>query len=58
MKKAIVVGGSMAGMLAGNMLIRQGWEVEILERTKEGLEAGEPGSCRNVPSSPRLGAPG
>ena len=24
MKKAIIVGGSMAGMLAGNMLIRQG----------------------------------
>ena len=39
MKKAIIVGGSMAGMLAGNMLIRQGWAVEILERTKEGLEA-------------------
>ena len=39
MRKAIIVGGSMAGMLAGNMLIRQGWEVEILERTKEGLEA-------------------
>lgn len=39
MKKAIIVGGSMAGMLAGNMLIRQGWEVDILERTREGLEA-------------------
>jgi len=39
MKKAIIVGGSMAGMLAGNMLIRQGWEVDILERSKEGLEA-------------------
>src|SRR5918997_4747439 len=39
MKKAIIVGGSMAGMLAGNMLIRQGWAVDILERTKEGLEA-------------------
>ena len=39
MKKAIIVGGSMAGMLAGNMLIRQGWEVEILERSREGLEA-------------------
>jgi 2-polyprenyl-6-methoxyphenol hydroxylase-like FAD-dependent oxidoreductase len=38
MKKAIIVGGSMAGMLAGNMLFRQGWEVGILERTKEGLE--------------------
>ena len=39
MKKAIIVGGSMAGLLAGNMLIRQGWTVEILERTREGLEA-------------------
>ena len=39
MKKAIIVGGSMAGMLAGNMLVRQGWAVDILERTKEGLEA-------------------
>jgi 2-polyprenyl-6-methoxyphenol hydroxylase-like FAD-dependent oxidoreductase len=39
MKKAIIVGGSMAGMLAGNMLIRQGWAVEILQRTKEGPEA-------------------
>src|SRR6476659_4809386 len=39
MKKAIIVGGSMAGVLAGSMLVRQGWRVEILERTKEGLEA-------------------
>ncbi len=39
MKKAIIVGGSMAGMLAGNMLVREGWAVEILERSREGLEA-------------------
>jgi 2-polyprenyl-6-methoxyphenol hydroxylase-like FAD-dependent oxidoreductase len=39
MKKAIIVGGSMAGMLAGDMLIRQGWAVDILERTRLGLEA-------------------
>src|SRR5215210_3083280 len=39
MKRAIIVGGSMGGMLAGNMLIREGWSVEILERTKGGLEA-------------------
>jgi hypothetical protein len=39
MKKAIIVGGSMAGMLVGNMLIRQGWDLEILERSREGLEA-------------------
>lgn len=39
MKKAIIVGGSMGGLLAGNMLVREGWTVEILERTREGLEA-------------------
>jgi 2-polyprenyl-6-methoxyphenol hydroxylase-like FAD-dependent oxidoreductase len=38
MNKAVVVGGSMAGMLVGNMLVRQGWKVDILERTREGLE--------------------
>ena len=39
MKKAIVVGGSMGGLLAGNMLVREGWSVDVLERTKGGLEA-------------------
>jgi 2-polyprenyl-6-methoxyphenol hydroxylase-like FAD-dependent oxidoreductase len=33
----------MAGVLAGNMLVRQGWAVDILERTKEGLEGRGPG---------------
>src|SRR6476620_10080480 len=39
MKKAIIVGGSMAWLLAGNILIRQGWHVAVLERSREGLEA-------------------
>lgn len=38
MKKAIVVGGSMGGMLAANMLVREGWSVDILERTRGALE--------------------
>lgn len=38
MRKAIIVGGSMAGMVAGNLLVRQGWSVDILERTKGALE--------------------
>lgn len=38
MKTAIIVGGSMAGTLIGNMLAREGWKVDILERTREGLE--------------------
>ena len=38
MKKAIIVGGSMAGVVAGNLLVRQNWSVDILERTRGGLE--------------------
>jgi 2-polyprenyl-6-methoxyphenol hydroxylase-like FAD-dependent oxidoreductase len=38
MKKAIIVGGSMAGVVAGNLLVRQNWSVDILERTSGGLE--------------------
>ena len=45
MRKAIIVGGSMASVLAGNMLTRQGWEVDILERTKGSLEARGAGTC-------------
>jgi 2-polyprenyl-6-methoxyphenol hydroxylase-like FAD-dependent oxidoreductase len=39
MKSAIIVGGSMGGLLIGNMLFRQGWTIKILERSKEGLQA-------------------
>ena len=35
--KAIVVGGSLGGLFAANMLVRNGWEVEIMERTPEAL---------------------
>ena len=39
MKKAVIVGGSMAGLLAGNMLLREGWHVTVLERTRQALQA-------------------
>ena len=39
MKKAVIVGGSMAGLLAGNMLVREGWNVTVLERTRQALQA-------------------
>jgi 2-polyprenyl-6-methoxyphenol hydroxylase-like FAD-dependent oxidoreductase len=39
MISAIIVGGSMGGLLIGNMLFRQGWTIKILERSKEGLQA-------------------
>lgn len=35
--KAIVVGGSLGGLFAANLLTRNGWEVEVFERIPEEL---------------------
>ena len=40
--KAIVVGGSVGGLFAGNFLFRQGWDVDIYERASEGLASRGP----------------
>jgi 2-polyprenyl-6-methoxyphenol hydroxylase-like FAD-dependent oxidoreductase len=66
MKKAIIVGGSMAGVVAGNLLVRQNWSVDILERTRGGLEGRGTGivpqrsllaalSCAGVTVRPDIG---
>ena len=36
-RKAAVIGGSVAGLFAGNFLARQGWDVRIYERARESL---------------------
>ncbi|WP_066742374.1 FAD binding domain-containing protein [Cupriavidus sp. D384] len=36
-RKAIVIGGSVGGLFAANLLTRSGWQVEIFERTPEAL---------------------
>lgn len=36
-RKAIIVGGSVGGLFAANLLSRDGWDVEIFERTPEAL---------------------
>jgi 2-polyprenyl-6-methoxyphenol hydroxylase-like FAD-dependent oxidoreductase len=36
-RRALVIGGSMSGLLAGIMLIRRGWAVEIFERVDKEL---------------------
>ena len=36
-RRALIVGGSMSGLLAGLMLSRRGWEVEIFERVEQEL---------------------
>jgi len=37
MRTAIVVGGSLGGLFAANMLLRNGWKVTVLERVSEPL---------------------
>lgn len=36
-KKAIVIGGSMGGLFAANLLLRKGWEVDVYERVADKL---------------------
>ena len=38
-RKAVIAGGSVGGLFIGNMLLRQGWAVEIFERAVSGLES-------------------
>jgi 2-polyprenyl-6-methoxyphenol hydroxylase-like FAD-dependent oxidoreductase len=38
MRRAIVIGGSLGGLFAGNILLRSGWDVTILERGRGRLE--------------------
>ena len=38
-RSAIVVGGSVAGLFAGNLLHRAGWEVEVFERASSSLDS-------------------
>jgi 2-polyprenyl-6-methoxyphenol hydroxylase-like FAD-dependent oxidoreductase len=36
-RRAVIVGGSMSGLLAGIMLMRRGWDVDIFERVQTEL---------------------
>jgi 2-polyprenyl-6-methoxyphenol hydroxylase-like FAD-dependent oxidoreductase len=35
--KAIIVGGSLGGLFAANLLVRNGWAVDVFERVPEEL---------------------
>jgi 2-polyprenyl-6-methoxyphenol hydroxylase-like FAD-dependent oxidoreductase len=37
MRKATIIGGSLGGLLAGNLLLKAGWDVHIFERSAEEL---------------------
>ena len=36
-RRALVIGGSMSGLLAAIMLMRRGWDVEVFERAEDEL---------------------
>ena len=36
-RRALIIGGSMSGLLAGIMLDRHGWKVDIFERVEQEL---------------------
>ena len=37
-KKVIVIGGSLGGLFAANLLLRAGWDVHVYERVAEELQ--------------------
>lgn len=38
-KRALVIGGSLAGLFAGTLLLRAGWSVDIFERSPDDLDS-------------------
>jgi 2-polyprenyl-6-methoxyphenol hydroxylase-like FAD-dependent oxidoreductase len=46
-RRAIIVGGSMSGLLAAVMLRRCGWQVDVFERVDSELAGRAPESWRN-----------
>ena len=57
-RRAIVVGGSIGGLLVGNMLVRAGWRVDILERVRDGLSSRGTGIARHPEMGPIMRAAG
>ncbi|MGO4325969.1 FAD binding domain-containing protein [Cupriavidus sp. 2TAF22] len=56
--KAIVVGGSLGGLFAANLLARDGWEVEVFERVTEALAGRGAGIVTHPELFEALGAAG
>ena len=52
MKRALVIGGSMSGLLAGLALIRRGWDVSVHERVAE-MRAANDGNLLTKPFIPQ-----
>jgi len=57
-RKAVIVGGSVAGLFLGNMLHRRGWDVGIYERVPDDLASRGAGIARHVEMVPIMAAAG
>src|SRR5580698_5472471 len=57
-RRAVVVGGSMSGLLAGIMLTRRGWQVDIYERVASELSGRGAGIVAQAELIARLDALG
>ena len=57
-RTAVIVGGSVAGLFAGNMLHRAGWDVAIAERVPDDLASRGAGIARHVEMEPIMAAAG
>src|SRR4029077_14434360 len=57
-RRALVIGGSMSGLLTGIMLNRRGWDVDIFERVGSELAGRGAGIVAQAELIPRLNALG
>jgi 2-polyprenyl-6-methoxyphenol hydroxylase-like FAD-dependent oxidoreductase len=55
-RRALIIGGSMSGLLAALMLRRNGWQVDIFERAESGLAGRGAGIVAQAEMIARLGA--
>lgn len=46
-KRAVIVGGSVGGLFAGNFLVKHGWTVDILEQAQQNLASRGTGIARH-----------
>jgi 2-polyprenyl-6-methoxyphenol hydroxylase-like FAD-dependent oxidoreductase len=54
-RRALVIGGSMSGLLAALMLSRSGWQVDVFERAESGLAGRGAGIVAQAEMIARLG---
>src|SRR5271154_1670622 len=57
-RRALVIGGSMSGLLAGITLMRRGWDVDIFERVEKELAGRGAGIVAQTELIARLNALG